>query len=112
MRVYLTESQFAKIALTESQESKSISAAKRLLMQQLGYNDDQADKTVRIDIRKKIETLREPAGAKFILGVTRMFANGEGFAAVKLGKKWNFIDRNDNYLTKQWFDLCGQLPLI
>ena len=100
MRIYLTESQLSKIVLIESQESKSISAAKKLLMQQLGYTDDQADKTVRIDIRGKIETLREPAGAKFILGVTRMFANGEledGNTCNKLNKTLKLVSSDAHY---------------
>ena len=66
-----------KPLLTESQESKSISAAKKLLINSLGYSEEQADHTVRIGIRGKIENLREPDAAKFILGVTRMFADGE-----------------------------------
>ena len=94
MRIYLTESQFAKIILVESQESKSISAAKKLLINSLGYSEEQADYTVRIDIRSKIENLREPDAAKFILGVTRMFADGEledGNTCNKLNKTLKLV---------------------
>ena len=94
MKLYLTESQFAKIILVESQESKSISASKKLLMNSLGYSEEQADHTVRIDIRSKIENLREPDAAKFILGVTRMFVDGEledGNTCNKLNKTLKLV---------------------
>jgi hypothetical protein len=63
--------------LTESQESKSISAAKKLLMQKLRYNEQQADEFVRVKLRNDLPVLRTPEGGKFILGVTRMFIDGE-----------------------------------
>ena len=67
----------SKKILTESQESKSIAAAKKLVMQRLGYNEQEADEFVRIKLRNDIPSLRTPQGGKFILGVTRMFCNGE-----------------------------------
>ena len=71
--------------LTESQESKSISAAKKLVMQRLGYDEQQADKFVRMDLRQDLPTLRTPQGGKFILGVTRMFCDGELSDASTIG---------------------------
>ena len=62
--------------INESQESKSIDAAKKLLISK-GYTPEQADKFVRIDLRNDIPSLRNPKNAKFILGVTRMFLNRE-----------------------------------
>lgn len=63
--------------LAESQESKSISAAKKLVMQRLGYDEQKADKFVRMDLRQDLPSLRTPEGGKFILGVTRMFCDGQ-----------------------------------
>ena len=65
-----------KQMINESQESKSIDAAKKLLISK-GYTPEQADKFVRIDLRNDIPSLRNSKNAKFILGVTRMFLNGE-----------------------------------
>lgn len=59
--------------LTESQESKSISAAKKLYMQRTGATEEEADEFVRIKLRADIQNLRDPKGGKFILGATRMF---------------------------------------
>ena len=61
--------------LRESQESKSIDAAKKLAMQH-GYSYEEADKLVRNDIRSYVPFTREK-GSKFILGVTRMFLDGQ-----------------------------------
>ena len=46
-----------KVALMESQESKSISAAKNLLITKLDYTPEYADKFVRIDLRSNIPVL-------------------------------------------------------
>ena len=73
LRTLMTEALVSKGLLTESQESKSISQAKRLLMNRLGYSDAQADEFIRIKLRNDIPVLRTPQGGKFILGVTRMF---------------------------------------
>ncbi len=59
--------------LTESQESKSIDAAKKLYMQHTGCSREEADEFVRITLRNDLPILRKPNAAKFILGVTRMF---------------------------------------
>ena len=59
--------------LTESQESKSIDAAKKLYMQRIGCSREEADEFVRIKLRNDLPILRKPNAAKFILGVTRMF---------------------------------------
>ena len=66
-----------KNIITESQESKSIHAAKRLVMQRLSYNEDEADKFIRITLRGKLDALKEPQCGKFILGVARMYCDGE-----------------------------------
>lgn len=70
----MTES---KHMISESQESKSISQAKRLVMQRLNYNEQEADEFIRVKLRNDIPVLRTPQGGKFILGVTRMFCDGE-----------------------------------
>lgn len=74
-RIFVTESQYKQL-INESQESKSIDAAKKLLISK-GYTPEQADKFVRIDLRNDIPSLRDTKNAKFILGVTRMFLNRE-----------------------------------
>lgn len=63
--------------ISESQESKSISQAKRLLMQKLNYNEQQADEFIRLKLRGELPVLRTREGGKFILGVTRMYCDGE-----------------------------------
>ena len=63
--------------LTESQESKSIDAAKKIVMQKLGYDRDSADKFIRNDLRGQFPMLRDKTAAKFIYGVTRMFLSGQ-----------------------------------
>ena len=63
--------------LTESQESKSIDAAKKLLMQRLNYSREQADEFIRIKLRNDFPVLRDKNTAKFIYGVTRMFLDGQ-----------------------------------
>ena len=70
----VTES--VKRILNEDQTAKSISQAKKLLIKQLGWDAEQADSFLRIDLRNQFTSLRE-AAAKFILGVTRMYINGE-----------------------------------
>ena len=63
--------------LIESQESKSIAQAKRLVIDRLGYDESEADEFVRVKLRSDLPVLRTPQGGKFILGVTRMFLDGE-----------------------------------
>ena len=63
--------------LTESQESKSIDAAKKLAMQH-GLSYEEADKLVRHDIRHGFPFFsHNPKGGKFILGVTRMLLDDQ-----------------------------------
>ena len=64
---------YKKSVITESQESKSISAAKKLVIDKMGWDEQRADKFVREELRGDIPTLRTKNGGKFILGVTRMF---------------------------------------
>lgn len=62
--------------LLESQESKSQSAAIQYLIDK-GYRKEDADKEVRIILRRLIPALRDKKIAKFTLGVTRMLYKGE-----------------------------------
>ena len=89
MKLIITESQFkdflrysilgkASTILLESQESKSIDAATKLLMDKLGWEKQKADNFIRINLRGDIPILRNTNnGAKFILGATRMYIKGE-----------------------------------
>jgi len=63
--------------LTESQESKSISAAKKLAMDKMGWDEQRADKFVREELRGDLPVLRTRNGGKFILGATRMFCDNQ-----------------------------------
>ena len=81
--IMISENQLRTI--TESQESKSIAAAKKLVIQRLNYDEQEADEFVRIKLRNDIPTLRTPQGGKFILGVTRMFCDGELRTANDIG---------------------------
>ena len=79
------ENNKSKHIIKESQESKSIAAAKKLVMQKLGYNEQEADEFIRIKLRNDIPSLRTPQGGKFILGVARMFCDGELRSANDIG---------------------------
>ena len=99
--------------IIESQESKSIAAAKKLVMQRLNYNEQEADEFIRIKLRNDLPVLRTPHGGKFILGVTRMFCDGELRTANDIGNlnstlklvasdaHINEYDRNLNNLSYQ-----------
>ena len=63
--------------LLESQESKSISEAVKLFMERTGRSHEEADEFVRMTLRGDIPILRSKQAGKFILGVTRMFLDGE-----------------------------------
>ncbi len=64
--------------LTESQESKSISAAKKLVMQKFGWNEQRADEFIRKELRHDFSVLHHNSKAgKFILGLTRMFCDNQ-----------------------------------
>lgn len=56
----------------ESQESKSISSAKKYLMQR-GYGEEEADKFIRENLRNTFPALKTKKGGKFILGMARIF---------------------------------------
>lgn len=92
-----------------SQETKSIAAARQLLMKKLKWGKDKADEYVRKTIRSYVPILRNTNhGAKFILGVTRMcifqdIANGETIRQLNTVLKYiasdahiNEYDRNLN----------------
>lgn len=68
----LTES-----VLLESQESKSISEAIRLYMENTGESYEAADNFIRVNLRASFPILRTKQGGKFVLGVTRMYVNNE-----------------------------------
>ena len=66
-----------KIVLNESQESESIKGATRLYMERTGESKEKADKFIRIDLRASFPPLRDKKIGKFILGVTRMYLDGQ-----------------------------------
>jgi len=96
-----------------SQESKSISQAKRLVMKRLGFSEERANTFVRNELRHDIPALRSKKASKFILGTTRMFCDKqitnsntvlELNATLKLivdGGHDNEYDRNLNGLSAQ-----------
>ncbi len=66
------------VLLTESQESKSISAAKKLVMQRFGWDEARADEFIRKVLRHDFSVLHHNSKAgKFILGLTRMFCDNQ-----------------------------------
>ena len=67
----------AKMLLTEDQESDSIKKAIALYMDRMGCDKKTAEKFVRIDLREDLPNLRYKKPGKFILGVTRMFLDGQ-----------------------------------
>ena len=114
MLVILSESQFNKSLLYESQHSKSVSAAKKLIMNELHCSYDDATNYLVNRIISSIPNLRDERCQKFILGVTRIFINGElndsdfSFinSLVRLlsnEKYYNSFDRNLNGMNR--FDL-------
>lgn len=96
-----------------SQESKSISQAKRLVMKRLGFSEERANTFVRGELRHDIPALRSKKASKFILGTTRMFCDNqitnsntvlELNTTLKLivdGGHYNEYDRNLNGLSAQ-----------
>jgi len=77
-RVIITENKINKLfILAESQESKSISQAKKLAMERLKIDEKEADDLIRISMRNDLPVLRTKNGGKFILGVTRMYCDQE-----------------------------------
>ena len=96
-----------------SQESASIKEATQLVMHRLGYSKEQADRFVRIDLRASFPILRSKQGGKFILGVTRMYIDGQFYDASTISSlnqtlkyivtptHYNEYDRNLNGLSAQ-----------
>ena len=83
-KVYLTESEVKYIVkqgverlLMESQESDSQKLAIRYIMENFKWDKEKADYFVRKTLRDRITPLRNKRIAKFTLGVTRMWFNGE-----------------------------------
>lgn len=101
--------------LRESQESKSQSAAKKLVMQRLGYDEQEADKFVRLKLRNDLPALRKSTAAKFTLAATKMFLDRQltdaqtivelntALAYAANEKHYNEFDRNLNGLSAQDF---------
>ena len=102
-----------KTLITENQESASIKEATRLVMDRLGYTKEQADSFIRIDLRASFPILRSKEGGKFILGVTRMYLDGQISDASMISSlnqtlkyivtpaHYNEYDRNLNGLSAQ-----------
>lgn len=63
--------------LKESQESTSQHEAIKYAMNKMGWNKEEADKFVRVDLRNDITSLRDKKIGKFTLGITRMVLDGE-----------------------------------
>ena len=96
-----------------SQESASIKEAAQLVIDCLGYSKELADSFIRIDLRASFPVLRSKQGGKFILGVTRMYLDGQISDASmisSLNQTLNYIvtpahyneyDRNLNGLSAQ-----------
>ena len=112
LRNIITES-IKTVLISESQESASIKAAVKLIMDRLGYSKEQADNFVRIDLRASFPILRSKEGGKFILGVTRMYLDGQISEASTISSlnqtlkyivtpaHYNEYDRNLNGLSAQ-----------
>ena len=84
--------------IIESQESKSISQAKRLFMEKMNCDEEKADDFVRNVLRNDLPSLRTKDGGKFILGATRMYLDGElqdGETILRLNKIIRFISSSD-----------------
>lgn len=62
--------------ILESQESKSIDLAKKLLTNN-GYSREESDNFVRVTLRSMFPTLRNRKCGKFILGMTRLYLYNE-----------------------------------
>ena len=112
LRNIITES-LKTVLISESQESASIKEATRLVMDRLRYTKEQADNFIRIDLRASFPILRSKEGGKFILGVTRMYLDGQISDASTISSlnqtlkyiltptHYNEYDRNLNGLSAQ-----------
>ena len=89
-----------KSLIIENQTSESIRQAKNEVMKAWNCSREEADEFVRNDIRAMLPILRCPKPSKFILGVTRMFLDGQLVDVTilpKLFKTIEYISSNDNY---------------
>ena len=96
-----------------SQETASIKEAAQLVIDRLGYTKEHADKFIRIDLRASFPVLRSKQGGKFILGVARMYLDGQISDASMISSlnqtlkyivtpaHYNEYDRNLNGLSAQ-----------
>ena len=96
-----------------SQETASIKEAAQLVIDRLGYSKEHADSFIRIDLRASFPVLRSKRGGKFILGVTRMYLDGQISDASMISSlnqtlkyivtsaHYNEYDRNLNGLSAQ-----------
>lgn len=102
-KIFVNENQFHKLhsnLLTESQESKSISAAISLVMKTKGWDKAKADNFVRGEIRASFPVLRDKNAGKFILGVTRMFLDGD----IRDGQTINRLNASIKLLSADHYD--------
>ena len=72
--IYITEEQYRKHLLTENRESKNINLARKYVLSK-GYDQEMAQKLID-EVRTYIPNSRI-GGCKFLLGVTRMYLDGE-----------------------------------
>lgn len=89
-----------RFIITENQEYKSIRDAKNLVMQRNDCTKEEADEYVRIKIRRLFPILHYKKPAKFILGVTRMYLDGQlenKRIASKLYSTISYISTNGYY---------------
>lgn len=89
-----------RFIITENQESSSIRDAKMLVMRRNGCTKEEADEYVRIKIRRLFPILHYKKPAKFILGVTRMYLDGQldnKRTASKLYSTISYISTNEYY---------------
>lgn len=120
-KVYINESKLQ--LLVESQESKSIQAAKELLKQRTGCSEERADWMVRYALRHDMPAFsRNPKAGKFILGIVRMYVDRQIMDAttvlrlddtlriVSTDEYINEYDRNLNGLSAQ--ELIGRFDFI
>lgn len=99
--------------ITESQESKSIEAAKRLLIQTGRFDEQQADWMVRYALRKDMPVFsRNPRAGKFIQGVVRMYVNQQiqdATTILKLDDTLRIVSTNE-YINQYDRNLNGVSP--
>ena len=95
-----------KLMLTEDRESKNLSLARRLLRQR-GYDDGRANQ-VLVAIRQDVPNVHA-AKCKFILGVTRMYLDGQldnGMAIRELNSTLKLVG-SDAHVNEYDYNLNG-----